>query len=170
MHQNRAPICLTPNSPTSRISTMPQGKYILRVLSRLVLSSHLDALTHARGVPGTAPPYGPLLGPAQQLNRRNPELDLEEECGPGHMIQHPKWDRQLGESLQSPEMGDPRDLRTRPGPDLPRLQERSLAYCPPSGSEWGSGQDLLSLDIGSRQVEMLSCLSTSSPSFPSPHD
>lgn len=64
--------------------------------SRLVLNSHLDAPTHARGFPGSAQarssPWAQLSSPEPWANPTGTlNLISKEECGPGHTIQHPNW-------------------------------------------------------------------------------
>lgn len=61
----------------------------------------------------------------------------------------------LGNHCRAQRWGDPRDLRTRPGPDLPASRRDLWSTAHHQGQEWGSGQDLLSLDIGADEVEML---------------
>ena len=131
--------------------------------------------------------HGPLPGPCSVAEPAETlSLISEEECGPGHMIQQPKWGQATWGITAEPRDGVIPEIS---GPDLdqtslppgeisgPDLDQTS----PPPGEISG-----LLPTIGVRNgavgrasshqtLELMRwkcswCLSTSSPSFPSPHD
>ena len=116
--------------------------------------------------------HGPLPGPCSVAEPAETlSLISKEECGPGHMIQQPKWGQATWGITAEPRDGVIPEIS---GPDLDQtspLPGEISGLLPTIGVRNGAvGRASSHQTLEQMRWKCSWCLSTSSPSFPSPHD